>query len=158
MSQTTQQPESTETILQLRSVTRRIEIFFESQMTRLHEAMQQLQEKQAEYEVSRRLSADLETQRESWQKDRDHELLRLTQASESLAQSWQELEQTQRDNIIKSKGVRAAAAGKSNRSGPAMQTSNGIRHEKPEENEEGMDLFEMQQLQDQVKRHNHKRR
>lgn len=156
MSQTSQQNESTETILQLRSVTRRIEIFFESQMARLRDAMKQLEEKQAEYEVARRLSADLETQRESWQKDRDHELLRLTRASESLAQSWQELEQTQRDMLIKSKNAKATAVKKS--SGPAIQSSTGIRNDQSEQAEEGMDLFEMQQLQDQVKRHKHKRR
>ena len=152
MKTTNQPTESTETILQLRSVTRRIEIFFDSQMTRLRETMQALEEKQAEYDVARRLSADLETQKEQWQKNRDHELLRLTKASESLAQSWQQLEQTQRDTIIKTNGKNATNASKSD--GPAIQTSNGLRNEDAAPEDEGMDLFEMQQLQNQVKRHN----
>ncbi len=151
MTTTTHRTDSTEVIRRLRAVTRRIEGFFDAQIQRLEQAMHQLNELQSEYEVARRLSADLDQQKTRWQDERDEEIVRLTQASESLARSWHELEQRQRDLLIVAQAQPAPPRPIARPVDVAVDPPvEQIRHE--------TSLFEMQQLQLQVNEHHRRSR
>ncbi len=92
--------ELSEVIRRLRAVTRLIEGFFETHVDRLNVALLQLGELQSEYDVARRLSADLDQQRKQWQRERQAEMARLADASEALAESWQALDNQRRDQLL----------------------------------------------------------
>ncbi len=152
MTEPSSQPVSGDVAHRLRTVSRRIESFFERQVERLEHAISQLQDSGGEYEMARRLSIDLDEQRAAWEIEREEEMIRLAEASQSLARSWHELEQRQREletSLLKSQSPtlasprRAMAAAHVGASSTSPVGSPG----------EGMELFEMRQLQANVNRH-----
>lgn len=153
MSQSSKPNNSTDVVLQLRSVTRRIEVFFEHQMQRLRTAMQQMEEMQAEYDAARRLAADIESQREQWHRERDLESERLTKASEAMARGWHELEQAQRNHLIETNASSRTPEQSSWNENPGTTQGTSEKPADEQSDQVAIDLFEMQQLQSQVQQH-----
>ena len=154
VNETIPQPECDprETVRRLRAVTRRVEAFFESQMQRMEEAMGQVEETRQEYEVARRLSAELEQKRSEWEQERQLELARLTEASRALAQAWHELEQKQRE--FRMEQNRTGGAPRSSTSeARSVKTENHAVDRSPTRPRVELGLFEMKQLQAQVNQH-----
>lgn len=151
MNQNQLNPEQQETVRRLRAVTRRIEAFFESQVQKLEQAMRHVEDMQGEYDIARRLSHDIERTRLTWQEERQLEMARLTEASRALEKAWHDLEQKQRDLEID----RNRTGGID--SGPAMGQTVGVgqatAERPPVRRRAELGLFEMKQLQAQVKQH-----
>jgi hypothetical protein len=163
MNQIQLQPEHQETVRRLRAVTRRIEAFLGSQMQRLAVAMKQVRDMQAEYESARRLTADIQAQRNTWQRDRDVEVKRLEQANEALVRSWNELEKQQRELEIALLQARATDSRSDTK--PVASATPATRvpmsrelHQARKAATAEMDLFVMKQLQAQVKKHQKRKR
>jgi hypothetical protein len=174
MRSTSQQSDQLESMRRLRAVTRRIEAFFGAQVQKLTDAMRQLENMQAEYEAAKRLSVDLDQQRSAWREERDFEVRRLEAANEALAKSWTELEQQRREFEISrlqaeaTKTVPAKSAGGATASAPAPKSP--VATEKPSTttinaepaksaaDNSVMERFVMQQLQNQVREHQRRKR
>ncbi len=151
MNQNQLNAEQQETVRRLRAVTRRIEAFFESQARKLEFAMGQVNDMQSEYDIARRLSADIERARMAWQDERQLEMARLTEASRALEKAWHELEQKQRELEIDRTRTGGVV------SNPAAETPVGnaapVAERVPVRRRAELGLFEMKQLQSQVKQH-----
>lgn len=174
MRSTSQQSDQLESMRRLRAVTRRIEAFFGSQVQKLSDAMRQLENMQAEYEAAKRLAVDLDQQRSAWREERDCEVRRLEAANEALAKSWTDLEQQRRDFEISrlqaesTKTAPARATGAATGSAPAPKTPvatekpsatpGNAEPAKPAADNSVMERFVMQQLQNQVREHQRRKR
>ncbi len=90
----------TDAARRLRAVTVHIDSFLTGQLQRLSDAMHVYTQVKTEAETVRRLYADLETERQQWQMQRESELERLQQASENLIDAWERLDAQQRQLMI----------------------------------------------------------
>ncbi len=162
MRSNTQHSDQQESSRRLRAVTRRIEAFFGAQVQKLFDAMKQLEGMQAEYEAAKRLAVDLDQQQNAWREERDCEVRRLEAANEALAGSWTELEKQRRDFEISrlqaenSRPVQNRVAGNTPR--PAtVEKAPAIAAKSPADTAV-MERFVMQQLQNQVREHQRRKR
>ena len=152
MNSTRPNPDQQETVRRLRAVTRRIEAFFESQIQKLELAMRQVQEMQGEYDIARRLTADTERERMSWEEARQLEMARLTEASRALEKAWHELEQRQRE--VETERIRTGGVVSGQGSGQLPERKQRSQPERvPVRRRAELGLFEMKQLQSQVNQH-----
>jgi len=96
MSEFANTPENADAMRRLRTVTRRIEVFFEMQLNKLNEAAGMLHQLGSENDAALRMASDLERQRRVFEEEQELENQRLIEAGEKLANAWQELEDKQR--------------------------------------------------------------
>ncbi len=76
----------------LEKVTASIESFLFSQVLRLNESLDQCKLAVDENEIVQRVMANFEQQKADWENDRQAEIRRLSEASEKLIASWEQLE------------------------------------------------------------------
>jgi hypothetical protein len=106
--------------------------------------------------MARRLAVDLDEQRAAWERERDQEMARLTEASRALARSWHELEQHQREfesGLMRSRSQSPLANAVRRGAAPVpAAAASGSAH-----SADSMDVFEMRQLQASIHRHSRRR-
>lgn len=143
----------------LRAVTDRIDSFLTGQLQRLADAMYVYTQVKTEAETVRRLYADLESDRQQWQVQRDAELERLNDASDNLIEAWRQLDDAQRqwaldrrrnDSTRSATGVEGEVAGH----GVSERTVPGTKL--PEQLEST--LLEIQLLKRELLGHAHRRK